>query len=229
MKIGIIGAMELEVQLLREKLQDRKDTELFGFTFHEGQIGSHQVVVLLSGIGKVSAAVATALLINQFKPELIINTGTAGGLKDTRVYDIILATEVRHHDVDVTAFGYEIGQQAKMPPAFFADEQWLSLAEEHCGKYTDQLRKGLVVSGDSFISDRQRREWIEKSFPEALAVEMEASAIAQTCHIMGIPFLMLRAISDNAGEGDTVSYESFVEKAGALSAEMNISFIENLK
>ena len=74
MKIGIIGAMELEVQLLREKLQDRKDTELFGFTFHEGRIGSHQVVVLLSGIGKVSAAVATALLINQFKPELIINT-----------------------------------------------------------------------------------------------------------------------------------------------------------
>ena len=136
---------------------------------------------------------------------------------------------MRHHDVDVTAFGYEIGQQAKMPPAFFADEQWLSLAEEHCGKYTDQLRKGLVVSGDSFISDRQRREWIEKSFPEALAVEMEASAIAQTCHIMGVPFLMLRAISDNAGEGDTVSYESFVEKAGALSAEMNISFIENLK
>ena len=183
MKIGIIGAMELEVQLLREKLQDRKDTELFGFTFHEGRIGSHQVVVLLSGIGKVSAAVATALLINQFKPELIINTGTAGGLKDTRVYDIILATEVRHHDVDVTAF----------------------------------------------ISDRQRREWIEKSFSEALAVEMEASAIAQTCHIMGVPFLMLRAISDNAGEGDTVSYESFVEKAGALSAEMNISFIENLK
>ena len=184
MKIGIIGAMELEVQLLREKLQDRKDTELFGFTFHEGRIGSHQVVVLLSGIGKVSAAVATALLINQFKPELIINTGTAGGLKDTRVYDIILATEVRHHDVDVTAFGYEIGRQPKMPPAFFADEQWLSLAEEHCGK---------------------------------------------TCHIMGVSFLMLRAISDNAGEGDTVSYESFVEKAGALSAEMNISFIENLK
>jgi len=148
MKIGIIGAMELEVQLLREKLQERKDTELFGFTFHEGRIGSYQVVVLLSGIGKVSAAVATALLINQFKPELIINTGTAGGLKDTRVYDIILATEVRHHDVDVTAFGYEIGQQAKMPPAFFAA---LDRAAQRAENYGGNTRYHLYTKMTNFV------------------------------------------------------------------------------
>lgn len=227
MKIGIIGAMEIEVELLRETLQERKDKMLYGFTFHEGKIGNHEVVVLLSGIGKVSAAVATALLIQNYHPDLLINTGTAGGLKNTKIYDIILATEVRHHDVDVTAFGYEIGQQAKMPPAFLPHETWLKKAEEHCKKYTEQIRKGVVVSGDSFISNEDRRVWIEEKFPTALAVEMEASAIAQTCYLMNTPFLMLRAISDNAGEGDTVSYDTFVEKAGRLSAEMNISLLMN--
>ncbi|MDO4763540.1 MAG: 5'-methylthioadenosine/adenosylhomocysteine nucleosidase [Flavobacteriaceae bacterium] len=228
MKIGIIGAMEVEVEFLKEALKDRKDKIINGFEFSEGKIGNHEVVVLLSGIGKVSAAVATTLLINKYQPELLINTGTAGGLKDSKVYDIILATEVRHHDVDVTAFGYEIGQQAKMPPAFSSDENWLKKAENHCKKYSENIRLGVVVSGDSFISDRERKLWIEEKFPMALAVEMEASAIAQTCYILGVPFLMLRAISDSAGEGDTVSYDTFVEKAGHLSAEMNISFIENL-
>lgn len=228
MKIGIIGAMEIEINLLREALQERKDQTMHGFTFHEGKIGNHDVVVLLSGIGKVSASVATALLIKEYQPDFIINTGTAGGLKDSKVFDIILATEVRHHDADVTAFGYEIGQMAKMPPAFFADKKLLQKVDKHCQKYTTQLKKGVVVSGDSFISDENRRKWIEEKFPTALAVEMEASAIAQTCYIMGVLFIMLRAISDNAGEGDTISYDTFVEKAGQLSAEMNIKFIESL-
>ena len=227
MRIGIIGAMEVEVELLREILQDRKDKVFHGFTFHEGKIGNHDVVVLLSGIGKVSAAVGTALLIQNYQPELLINTGTAGGLKDTKVYDIILATEVCHHDVDVTAFGYELGQQAKMPPAFLSNEIWLEKARRHCLKYTEQIRTGMVVSGDSFISDSVRKTWIEEKFPQALAVEMEASAIAQTCHLMNTPFLMLRVISDNAGEGDTVSYDTFVENAGRLSAEMNIELIKS--
>lgn len=228
MKIGIIGAMEVEVKLLREALQDRQDFQIHNYTFHTGKIGNHEVIVLLSGIGKVSASVATTLMIERYQPDLLINTGTAGGLKDAKVYDIILAEEVRHHDVDVTAFGYEIGQQAKMPPAYFSDENWLKKAFEHCQKFTKQLKVGQVVSGDSFISDENRRQWIEEKFPKALAVEMEASAIAQTCYIMNTPFLMLRAISDNAGEGDTVSYDTFVEEAGSLSAKMNISFIENL-
>lgn len=228
MKIGIIGAMELEVKLLRERLENREEININGYIFHEGKINGHNVVVLLSGIGKVSAAVATTLLISRYNPDLLINTGTAGGLRDSKIHDIILAKEIRHHDVDVTAFGYEIGQQAQMPCAYFSDEKWLQLAENHCRKYTHQIKNGTVVSGDSFISDENRKKWIQEKFPSALAVEMEASAIAQTCHIMEVPFLMLRAISDNAGEGNTVSYESFVEKAGQLSAEMNIGFIENI-
>ena len=114
-----------------------------------------------------------------------------------------------------------------MPSSFLSDENWLEKARKHCLKYTEQIRIGMVVSGDSFINDSVRKEWIEEKFPQALAVEMEASAIAQTCHLMNTPFLMLRAISDNAGEGDTVSYDTFVENAGRLSAEMNIELIKS--
>ena len=228
MKIGIIGAMESEIQLLREYLGNPAPTHLQRYAFYEGQIGTHQVVVLLSGIGKVSAAVGTALLINHFTPDLIINTGTAGGLQHSKVFDMVLATEVTYYDVDVTAFGYALGQQAQMPPSYLPSEQWFDKAKASVARYTNQLHCAPIVSGDVFISDRQKKQWIETHFPKAVAVEMEAAAIAQTCYLLNTPFLILRAVSDNAGEGDTISYDTFVSQAAALSAKMNIDFIENL-
>ena len=150
--IGIIGAMELEINTLRAAIIDCKETKIGRFAFYEGTLCGTEVVVLLSGIGKVSAAVATTLLIEKYNPSLIINTGTAGGLADTSVHDIILATEVRHHDVDVTAFGYEIGQQAQMPPAFIADVQWSAQLKEVAAQHQYRLHYGQVVSGDAFIS-----------------------------------------------------------------------------
>ncbi|GET45162.1 5'-methylthioadenosine/adenosylhomocysteine nucleosidase [Capnocytophaga felis] len=228
MKIGIIGAMELEINTLKKELNDIKTTTIGSFAFHEGKIHGVSVVVLLSGIGKVSASVGTTLLIEHFHPDMIINTGTAGGLGTSSVHDIILANEVRHHDVDVTAFGYEIGQQAQMPAAYFPDDKWFQLAKSVAEKHSNQLHCGLVVSGDSFISDPKRLQQIENTFPEAKAVEMEAAAIAQTCYLLKTPFIMLRAISDKAGEGNASSYEKFVVEAGKLSAEINIDIIKNI-
>lgn len=227
MTIGIIGAMELEVNLLQKELQNSEKIERYGFSFYSGTIGNHKVIVLLSGIGKVSASVGTSLLISMFSPDLIINTGVAGGLKNSKVYDIIIASEVKHHDVDVTDFGYALGQQAQMPEQFLPNEIWVERALKNCQKYSDAVYKGMVVSGDQFINNPNKKAWIETHFPQALAVEMEAAAIAQTCYIMKIPFLLIRAISDTANEGNVVSYETFVEKAGALSAQMNINLIKN--
>ena len=228
MKIGIIGAMDIEIQLLRKHLINIKETKISNFSFYEGKIQNHEVIVLLSGIGKVSASVGTALLINTFSPDLVINTGTAGGLRTSSVYDLILATEVSYYDVDVTAVGYKLGQQAQMPPVFLPDQKWLEIARQNCLKFTKQLHSAPIVSGDSFISNPEKKHWIEEKFPNALAVEMEAAAIAQTCYLMNTPFLVLRAISDSAGEGNTISYEAFVEQAGSLSAKMNINLIESL-
>lgn len=229
MKIGIIGAMEIEVNLIREKLLNKEEFHIKGFIYHCGKIADNEVVMVKSGIGKVSSAIATALLINEFSPDLIINTGTAGGLQNAKIYDIVLANEVAYYDVDLTIFGYKLGQQAAMPKVFVPDEKWLNLAKQNILKHTENLHFGQVVSGDSFINDPQKKQWIQQNFPHALAVEMEAAAIAQTCHMMKTPFLLIRAISDNAGEGDSVSYDTFVEQAGKVSAQMNIHFIENIK
>ncbi|MFK8262823.1 5'-methylthioadenosine/adenosylhomocysteine nucleosidase [Capnocytophaga canimorsus] len=227
MRIGIIGAMELEINRLKNELEDLEVQKIAAFTFYKGSIAGVSVVVLLSGIGKVSASVATTLLIEKYHPDIIINTGTAGGLGDTSVHDLILATEVRHHDVDVTAFGYEMGQQAQMPAAYLPDNQWFENAKAIAKKYTQQLHYGLVVSGDAFIHDPKRLQNIEKQFPKAKAVEMEAAAIAQTCYLMQVPFIMLRAISDKAGEGNAQSYEQFVQEAGKIAAEINIDLIKH--
>lgn len=226
--IGIIGAMELEITTLKAAIHNCKEVKIGRFAFYEGTLDGSKVVVLLSGIGKVSAAVATTLLIEHYQPTLIINTGTAGGLKDTSVHDIILATEVRHHDVDVTAFGYEIGQQAQMPPAFIADVDWAGKIKKAAEKHQRKLHYGQVVSGDSFISDPERLQQIARTFPEAKAVEMEAAAIAQTCYLLGVPFVMLRAISDKAGEGNAISYNEFVNEAGRISAAIVQDFVATL-
>lgn len=229
MKVGIIGAMEVEIDALKKVLENRKETKVGTFVFHEGTIEGVSVIVLLSGIGKVSAAVGTTLLIERFSPDLIINTGTAGGLGTACVHDLILAKEVRHHDVDVTAFGYEIGQQAGQPPTFSPNGEWDESLIELCRKMGIKLQQGLIVSGDAFISEPCRVEYITKNFPSALAVEMEAASIAQVCHQLKKPFLVLRAISDMAGEGDAKSYERFVAEAGKRSAEMNIALIKKMK
>ena len=225
MKIGIIGAMDIEIQLLKEHLINIKETKISNFSFYEGKIKNHEVIVLLSGIGKVSASVGTALLINTFYPDLVINTGTAGGLRTSSVYDLILATEVSYYDVDVTAFGYKLGQQAQMPPAFKADAQWNEKLKDVASTHQYILHYGQVVSGDSFISDPKRFDEISVNFPQAKAVEMEAAAIAQTCYMLNIPFVMLRAISDKAGEGNAISYNEFVEEAGRISASIVKTFL----
>lgn len=229
MKVGIIGAMQVEVETLQQQLTEREDVKIGSFLFSKGKIANTEVIVCLSGIGKVSSAVSTTLLIEHYAPDYIINTGTAGGLNTAHVHDLILATEVRHHDVDVTAFGYEIGQQAQQPAFFAPDQKLLALAEKIGEKHHQKMMKGLVVSGDAFISDPNRVKWISENFSAALAVEMEAASIAQVCHQMNVPFIIFRAISDMAGEGDAKSYEKFVAEAGKISAEINIDLIKALE
>lgn len=228
MKIGIIGAMESEVRFLKKMLNNFKEENIYSFKFFTGEIANHKVIVLLSGVGKVSASVGTTLLIEKYTPNLVINTGTAGGLKNVNVYDIILATEVKYYDVNLTAFGYELGQQSNMPPVFTPDFKYMQIAEEVIKENGEKVNKGLVVSGDSFVDSPQKVKWIKDNFPTAKAVEMEATAIAQVCHQTNVPFIILRAVSDMAGEGDAESFKKFVEKAGEISAKINIAFIKKI-
>lgn len=222
-RIGIIGAMAQEVSILASQLENAERHEHAGGVFYTGRRHGVDVVILQSGIGKVNAAVGTAVLLERYHPDAIINTGSAGGFADDmHIGDVVVSDEVRHHDVDVTAFGYEFGQVPNMPAAFTADAGLRQLARQAV-KTLDEVgvREGLIATGDSFMADPERVDATRARFPSMLAVDMEAAAIAQACHLFGCPFVVIRALSDIPGSGDNhLSFEEFLELAAQRSSRM---------
>ncbi|MGB2080014.1 MAG: 5'-methylthioadenosine/S-adenosylhomocysteine nucleosidase [Vibrio sp.] len=231
MKLGIIGAREQEVAILKDALQGLETHHKAGCTFYTGQCQGVDVVLLQSGIGKVAASVGTSLLIECFQPDAVINTGSAGGFDSSLNHgDIVISTEVRHHDVDVTPFGYEMGQMASQPAAFTADEKLMQLAENALAQLDDQHAvRGLICTGDVFVCTQERQEYIRKHFPTVVAVEMEAAAIAQTCHQFEVPFVVVRAISDVADKESPMSFDEFLPLAAKTSSAMVIKMLSILK
>jgi adenosylhomocysteine nucleosidase len=231
MKVAIIGAMEEEVALLKSKLEGRKDTVVAGYEFYEGTLNGVQVILLRSGIGKVNAAISTTILNQVFKPDYVINTGSAGGLdSELNVGDVVISSEVRHHDVDVTVFGYEYGQIPQMPAAFLPDNKLVDVAENCAKNISDKkVLKGLIVSGDSFMSDADRVAFIKEKLPGIYAVEMEAAGVAQVCYQFNVPFVIIRAISDVADKEANLSFEQFLEVAAKHSAELIMEIVKELR
>ncbi len=231
MKIAIIGAMEEEVAYLRENIESAESVVIANTEYTTGLMFGVDVVLLKSGIGKVNAAMGTAVLLEKFKPDFIINTGSAGGYNpDLNVGDMVISTEVRHHDVDVTAFDYEYGQVPQLPAAFIADEKLVSLAEKvAAGIDGVGVGKGLIATGDVFMSDPERVQFVREKFPQLQAVEMEAAAIAQVAYQFGIPFVVTRALSDIAGKESDLSFDQFLEKAALHSAQLAMGIVKELK
>lgn len=231
MKVGIIGAMEQEVAILKQAFNNVHQEQKGGCTFYSGDINGVEVILLQSGIGKVAASIGTTLLISDYQPDFIINTGSAGGFDSSlNLGDVIISTEVRHHDADVTAFGYEIGQMASQPAAFLADEKLITLAQSAL----DQMQNkhavhGLICTGDTFVCTASAQQKIRDNFPGVIAVEMEASAIAQTCHQFGVPFVVVRAISDVADKESPMSFEEFLPLAAQSSSEMVLNMLALVK
>ncbi|MCQ8226615.1 MULTISPECIES: 5'-methylthioadenosine/S-adenosylhomocysteine nucleosidase [Pantoea] len=225
MKVGIIGAMEQEVTLLRDKIENRQTLTLAGCEIYTGTLNGVEVALLKSGIGKVAAALGTTLLLELCKPDVVINTGSAGGLASTlKVGDIVVSDEVRYHDADVTAFGYEPGQMAGCPAAFVADDKLIVAAERVIKQLDLNAVRGLVVSGDAFINGAAPLTRIRTTFPQAIAVEMEATAIGHVCHQFKVPFVVVRAISDVADQESHLSFDEFLSVAAKQSSLM----VENL-
>ncbi|MEA2117437.1 5'-methylthioadenosine/S-adenosylhomocysteine nucleosidase [Halovibrio sp. HP20-50] len=230
-RIGIIGAMAQEVSTLVSQLDDPQRYEHAGFVFHTGTRYGLEVIVLQSGIGKVNAAVGTAILLERHQPDAIINTGSAGGFAaDLQIGDVIISDEVRHHDVDAVVFGYEIGQVPGMPAAYHADTQLREIARHAIASLGEvQVREGLIATGDAFMADPARVAATRAQFPSMLAVEMEAAAIAQTCHRYQCPFVVIRALSDIPGSGDNhLSFDEFLEVAADHSSRMVDQMLKQL-
>ncbi len=228
MKIGIIGAMEQEVKMLLGYMSEPKLTDIAGCKIYEGKINNVQVALLQSGIGKTAAAVGTTLLLQLTKPDMIINTGSAGGLDvNLNVGDIVISSEVRHHDVDVTAFGYEKGQLPANPAAFIANEQLIQIALKEVQHANFNASLGLICSGDLFVNGSEMIARIRHDFPQVKAVEMEAASIAQVCHAFNVPFVVVRAISDVADKESHLSFDEFLPLAAEKSSEIVLAMLNN--
>ncbi|BFU59503.1 MULTISPECIES: 5'-methylthioadenosine/adenosylhomocysteine nucleosidase [Rodentibacter] len=229
MKIGIVGAMAQEVEILAGLMEDKTETRVASAVIFEGKINGKDVALLQSGIGKVAAALGTTALLQLAKPDMVINTGSAGGVaKGLKVGDIVISDETRYHDADVTAFGYEKGQLPANPAAFLSDKKLADLAQEIAQAQGQSVKRGLICSGDSFINSEEKIEGIKLNFPDVVGVEMEATAIAQVCYAFNVPFVVVRAISD-AGDGEAgMSFDEFLPLAAKQSSTLVLGMLDRL-
>lgn len=230
-KIGIIGAMELEVETLKSKMTVKSTTKKARMEFFEGTLNGVDVVIVRSGIGKVNAAVCAQILSDVFEVTHIINTGIAGSL-DAKIDigDIVVSTDVLQHDMDVRVFGYPLGEVPQLGTLSFpADEKMAELAKSVCEKVNTEVKvfSGRIVSGDQFICDKEVKDNIESNF-HALCTEMEGAAIGQAAYLNEVPFVILRAISDKADNSAEMDYPTFEKKAAEHCAKLVEEFIVEL-
>ena len=225
--LGIIGAMEIEVNRIKEQMEDVSVTDKAGMSFFEGKWNGNDVVVVRSGIGKVNAAVCAQILADTFHADAIINTGIAGSLKnEINIGDIVLSTDAIQHDMDAQGFGYAPGVIPQMEVSDFqADEKLIELAKKCCAEVCPDIQvfTGRVVSGDQFISEKKKKEWLSSQF-EGLCAEMEGAAIAQAAYLNHVPFLIIRAISDKADDSATMDYPEFE----AMAAENSVKLLADI-
>ncbi|MFD1430711.1 5'-methylthioadenosine/adenosylhomocysteine nucleosidase [Lacticaseibacillus mingshuiensis] len=227
MKLGIICAMEEEIRTLVNQLTDRQETLVAGQRFYSGRLAGHEVALVESGIGKVQAALTAAVLLEVFKPDLLINTGSAGGIGEgLAIGDVVISEAVAYHDVDATAFGYLPGQLPQQPQKFEADAAAVSAIVEAARDVALTTHVGLIVSGDQFIASKDAIAKILAIYPDALASEMEGAAIGQVAHQFGVPFVIIRAMSDVGDESASVNFDDFIIDAGKQSAQMLLAYLK---
>lgn len=229
--LGIIGAMDEEVAKLKECLEDCSIETYAGMKFYQGKLRGTPAVIVRSGIGKVNAAVCTQILVDHYHVDGVINTGIAGSLRaEINIGDIVLSTDMVQHDMDATGFGYPVGQIPQMDIfAFPADEELRKLAEDCCHKVNPDIHtySGRVVSGDQFISDKAKKQWLVETF-QGSCTEMEGAAIAQAAWLNKVPVLIIRAISDKADDSANMDYQTFEAQAIQHSVNLMLAMAERM-
>ena len=228
--IGIIGAMDIEVESLKRLLQNVRKEKISNIEFFSGKIGENEAVIAKCGVGKVFAAICAQTMVMHFKPDVIVNIGVAGGLSKTlHIGDIVIADSVAQHDMDTTALGDERGFLSeigliKIP----ADSRILNALEDACRYAGINYEIGTIASGDEFVSSANKKQLIKDTF-SAKACEMEGAAIGQVCFVNKVPFGVLRAISDGANDGANMDFAEFAKASAENSAKVIERFIYTLK
>jgi adenosylhomocysteine nucleosidase len=215
MTIGIIAAMAEELEILLKDLTLKSKKEKANMTFHKGNLYGKDVVAVVCGIGKVNSAICTQILVSEYSVDKVINVGVAGGIgKEIYPGDIVIAENLVQHDMDTTAFGDKIGQIPRLDTFDFkCDKKMVALAKKACEEISElNSFTGRVASGDQFVANIEKIQWLDKEFG-AISCEMEGASIAQVCYLNSIPFVVIRSISDNANNGAHMDYQKFVPVA----------------
>jgi len=228
--IGIIGAMDVETDMLKNEMALDKMLEMAGMSFYAGSLRNVEVVVVTCGIGKVNAAICTQILINKFNVSSVINTGVSGGLNEKlKIGDLVIATDCIEHDFDVTIFGYELGTIPRQADSVYKADQYLSEMAYKAGKnFSDhEVHRGRIVSGDQFVSSVEKKQFLIDTF-NAYTTEMESAAIAHTCYLNQCPFAIIRAISDQANGEAPENFDEFSQHAAIISNKIVLAMLAEL-
>ena len=231
MKLGIICAMPEEIKTLTAQLVDEKVTTLGDKHYHQGKLSDQAVILVESGIGKVEAALTAEHLIVDFGADVVINSGSAGGIgTGLKVGDVVISTATAYHDVDVTAFGYQYGQLPAGQPAVYAASKKWGAALAQAGAATGlTIKQGLIVTGDQFVASQAQIAKIKAHFPDALSAEMEGAAVGQVAFDHQVPYVVVRAMSDTGDEQASGSFDEFILEAGRRSAAMLLHLFAAMK
>lgn len=227
--IGIIGAMDIEVNNLKALIENKKTKTISGNEFVWGTIYNKEVVVAKCGIGKVFAAICAQTMILNFNPEYIINTGVAGTLtKELSVKDIAISDSVVQHDMDTSPLGDPVGLVSGINVINFkANEHLVKTAEAVLKENNFNFKTGVIASGDQFIATKAQKEAIIKNF-NAIACEMEGASIGHTSYVNNVGFIIIRAISDSADDSSTLDYPTFLKMAAENSTKITLNLIKRI-
>ena len=228
--IGLIGAMDVEVERLRALMENPVTETVSGADYIRGSLMGQEVVLARSGIGKVFAAICAQTMILRYGVTTIVNSGVAGTLTEAlHIGDVAVSTECVQHDMDTTAVGDPAGLLSgsnivRLPCSAEVARQF----DRVCCEQEINHRLGLIATGDQFVSSQSRRTWIGNTFEGAIAVEMEAGAIAQVCYVNRVPFVSLRVISDEATGNASIDFPTFVKAAAKTSSDITLAWLKSL-
>ncbi len=228
-KIAIMGAMPEEVAPIVAKLDNLRETVYAANTYYEGSYKGHEVVVAYSKIGKVFATLTATILIEKFACDKLLFSGVAGAINDElQIGDLIIAEGLCQHDLDITAFGHPFGYVPEGEVCISTDLSLRNIAKEVAAGKGLTLKEGIIATGDQFVADEARKNWIGDTF-KADALEMEGASVAVVCSSLDVPFFILRAISDSADMDASFNFDEFLESSAKISADFILSMVDAIE
>jgi adenosylhomocysteine/aminodeoxyfutalosine nucleosidase len=227
-KIAIMGAMPEEIEPIIDKL-DNVETMVYGANkYYEGSYNGQEVVVAYSKIGKVFATLTATILLEKFDCDTLLFSGVAGAINDElQIGDLIIAQSLCQHDLDITAFGHPFGYVPEGEVCITTDATLRNVAKDVAKQKGLTLKEGVIATGDQFVADEERKNWIGSTF-NADALEMEGASVAVVCNALNVPFFILRAISDSADMDASFNFDEFLESSAKISADFILSMVDEL-